>query len=211
MEQNTAILFADLSGYTALTETHGASTAADIIDTFLYNVDKSLAGDSKLHDRVGDEVLIISSCPDDIINTAIMLIKNCSKENHFLQLHGGLHYGKILERNNRYFGSPLNLASRISDKANKGTFWCSSHFKNNLQHPERYTFSSKGRLGFKNVSSETELLELITENANSFYIDPVCRMLISKTESPAYSYEQNTFFCSDDCRSTFIRRQNCMP
>ena len=35
MEQNTAILIADLSGYTALTEAHGASTAANTIDKFL--------------------------------------------------------------------------------------------------------------------------------------------------------------------------------
>jgi class 3 adenylate cyclase len=35
MEKNIAILMADLSGYTALTETHGSSAAADIIDKYM--------------------------------------------------------------------------------------------------------------------------------------------------------------------------------
>jgi len=35
MEENIAILMADLSGYTALTETHGLSLAADLIDRYV--------------------------------------------------------------------------------------------------------------------------------------------------------------------------------
>jgi len=35
MEQNIGILIADLSGYIALTETHGAATDADLIDKYL--------------------------------------------------------------------------------------------------------------------------------------------------------------------------------
>src|ERR1700712_148381 len=93
MEQNIAILIADLSGYTALTETHGSSAAADIVDRFLEITKHSLAGNSKLHQRVGDEVMIVSTSADQLVNTALLLIRNCSKEHLFLQLHGGLHYG----------------------------------------------------------------------------------------------------------------------
>ena len=149
MEQNIAILIADLSGYTALTETHGPATAADMIDKFLDIVEDCLVGDSKLHQRVGDEVMIVSTSPDQLISTAIMLIQNCSKEHHFLQVHGGLHYGKVLKRNNHYFGSPVNLTSRIANKANKGTFWCSSGFMNELSNPGHLHFLQK-----KNIVSK---------------------------------------------------------
>jgi adenylate cyclase len=205
MEQNLAILIADLSGYTALTETHGPATAADMIDKFLAIVKDSLVGDSKLHQCVGDEVLIISSSPDQLISTAIMLIQNCSKEHHFLQVHGGLHYGKILIRNNHYFGSPVNLTSRIANKATRGTFWCSSGFINELSNPAGFTFSSKGKHNFKNVSEETDVFELMIENTNSIHIDPVCRMLIYKKETATpHPYEQGVFFCSADCLEIYI-------
>jgi adenylate cyclase len=199
MEQNIAILIADLSGYTALTETHGPAIAADMIDKLLDIVEDSLTGDSELHQRVGDEVMIVSTSPDQLVKTATMLIQNCSKEHYFLQLHGGLHYGKVLNRNNHYFGSPVNLTSRIANKASKGTFWCSAEFVNELSDTSAYTFSSKGKHNFKNVSEETDIFELM-ENVNSFYIDPVCRMLIHKKEMAIHHpHEQNIFFCSPDC------------
>ena len=200
MEQNLAILIADLSGYTALTETHGPAIAADMIDKFMDIVEDSLAGDSKLHQRVGDEVMIVSDSADHLVKTAAMLIHNCSKEHYFLQLHGGLHYGKVLNRNDHYFGSPVNLTSRIANKANKGTFWCSAEFVNELSDTSAYTFSSKGKHHFKNLTEETGIFELMIENVNSFNIDPVCRMLIHKRERAIrHPYEQNVFFCSPAC------------
>jgi len=206
MEQDIAILIADLSGYTALTETHGSATAADLIDKFLSIVENCLVGDSNLHQRVGDEVMIVSASPDHLISTATMLIQNCSKEHHFLQLHGGLHFGKILKRNNHYFGSAVNLASRIAGKAIKGTFWCSSAFINEFKNPAAFTFSSKGKHSFKNVSEEIEVFELIIENSKPFYIDPICRMLIHKKENATpHPYEQNVFFCSSGCLDIYTK------
>ena len=207
MEENIAILIADLSGYTALTETHGPVTAADMVETFLTIVDNCLVGDTILHQRVGDEVMIISSSPDQLISTAVMLIQNCFKEHLFLQLHGGLHYGKVLKRNNHYFGSPINLTSRIANKANAGTFWCSSEFINALSNPGMFTFHSKEKHNFKNISEEIGVSELVIENAKVFYIDPICRMLmLEKDNAISHPDEKNIFFCSTSCRDIYLRK-----
>ena len=97
METNTAILIADLSGYTALTEMHGSIAAADLIDKYIEIVEKSLIGDSMLHERTGDEIMVVSESPDFLVATALMIGKFTSNEENFLQVHGGLHYGKILQ------------------------------------------------------------------------------------------------------------------
>lgn len=204
MEQDIAILIADLSGYTALTETHGSAKAADVIDKFVEIVKDCLVGESKLHQSVGDEVLIVSSSIEHLIDTAIMIIQKCSQEHNFLQLHGGLHYGKILKRNNNYFGSAINLTSRIASKANKGTFWCSSDFVNALPDKSLFTFQSQGIHSFKNVSEENEVHELVIENTNIFHIDPVCRMLIHKKETAIRHPQEDIFFCSDGCRDIYL-------
>ena len=200
MEQNIAILIADLAGYTALTETHGAATAADTIDKFHEIVYQSLVGESQLHERVGDEVMIVSNSPDHLINTAAMLIHNCSFEHHFLQVHGGLHYGPILKRNNYFFGSALNLTSRIAAIANKGTFWCSSEFIQVLSNRSEFAFAPKGKHIFKNVREETEVFELLIDHQHFFHIDPVCRMVIRNKETAIpHPHEQDIFFCSQNC------------
>ena len=209
MEQNLAILIADLSGYTALTETYGSSTAADMIDKYIEIVKESLVGDSELHQSVGDEVLVVSASPDHMINTAIMLMKRCSEEHNFLQVHGGLHYGKILKRNNNYFGSTINLTSRIASNATKGSFWCSDQFVNALSDKEKFDFKFKGKHHFKNVSEENEVLELVIENSESFYIDPVCRMLVNQKESAIrHPNEEAIFFCSNDCLNIYQKSRS---
>jgi class 3 adenylate cyclase len=72
MEENIAVLMADLTGYTALTETHGAASAADLIDRYVEIVEDCLIGDSKLQERIGDEVMIVSSSADFFtINSSI--------------------------------------------------------------------------------------------------------------------------------------------
>src|SRR3954449_6561479 len=128
MEQNIAILIADLSGYTALTETHGASSAADLIDKYIEIVNNSLVGNSYLHERIGDEVMIVSDSPDNLLSTAVVLLQNALQEYKFLQIHGALHYGKVLKRNNSFFGSTINLTSRIASQAKPGIFLCSDDF-----------------------------------------------------------------------------------
>ena len=121
------------------------------------------------------------------------------------QLHGGLHYGTILKRNKNYFGSAINLTSRIAAKANKGTFWCSDEFVKMLPDKNRFTFHSQGRQSFKNVSEESEVHELVIENTHVFHIDPVCRMLIHKKESAVRQPEKDIFFCSENCRDIYMR------
>ena len=207
MEQDIAILIADLSGYTALTETHGSSTAADLIDKYLEIVNDCLVGESELHQRVGDEVMIVSPSADDLAGTAILLIKRCSAENNFLQLHGGLHYGKVLKRSNNYFGSAINLTSRIAGNACKGTFWCSHQFVNALHQIEKYNFRSQGKQNFKNVSELNEVLELVIDNDHAFYIDPICRMIIHEKETAIRHPQQDIFFCSANCRDIYLEQQ----
>lgn len=207
MEQNLAILFADLSGYTALTETHGPETAADLVDNFVAIAGNSLVGGTILHQRIGDEVMIVSESADELMDTAIMLIQNCRKRHGFLQLHGGLHYGTVLKRDNHYYGSPVNLTSRIAAKASTGTFWCSSEFIRLLSKPEGCTFQSMGTHNFKNVSGMMEVFELVIANEDLFHVDPVCRMLLHDRENvTAHPSDSEIFFCSITCRDIYLNK-----
>jgi YHS domain-containing protein len=134
-----------------------------------------------------------------------MLFQNCSKEHHFLQVHGALHYGNILKRNNHYFGSSLNLTSRIAANANKGTFWCSSGFLNALSNKTEFIFCSKGLHNFKNVREEIEVFELMVEHKHIFHIDPVCKMLIHKKETAlSHPTEPDVYFCSQNCLDIYM-------
>ena len=205
MEKNIAILMADLSGYTALTETHGSFAAADIIDRYIGIVEKCLVGDSRVHERTGDELMIVSTSPDCLLATALVIAKNISTEENFLLVHGGLHYGKVLERGNSYFGSTINVTSRIAAKAGAGTYWCSEEFINALSDKSVCTSTSKGNHFFKNIKKEKEVFEICIEDRRSFYVDPVCRMLILEPKNAIpHPSDGDQYFCSSDCLEIYI-------
>jgi adenylate cyclase len=200
MEQNLAILIADLSGYSAMTEIHGSLSAADLIDKYIDIVNDSLVGDSCLHERVGDEVMIISSSPDDLLGTAEILSRTLSGESHFLQIHAGLHYGKLLKRGNGYFGSALNITSRIANVSKPGTVSCSEVFLRTIDPASASNFKTIGKSTFKNISEPFELFELDKESTIQFNIDPVCRMIVLE-DSVSFSHPTapKKVFCSAEC------------
>jgi class 3 adenylate cyclase/YHS domain-containing protein len=200
MEKNLAILIADLSGYTALTEAHGATSAADLIEKFLKIVQDSLVGDSHLHQRRGDEVMVISESPDNLLSTALLLLKNSAKEHNFLLLHGGLHYGPVLKRDEEYFGSVINFTARIAAKANAGAFCCSREFRDAITNPKLCALEPMGTHELKNIMEEKEIFQVISDQIKFLTIDPVCRMLIlSEQKAIPHPDEADVFFCSENC------------
>lgn len=204
MEENLAILMADLSGYTALTETHGAVSAADLIDKYLEIVESCLVGDCELKERTGDEVMIISASADNLLSSAAMIMTKTSQQENFLQVHGGLHYGVVLKRKNSLFGSAINLTARIAAQAAPGTFWCSTDFIHALSDRIKFTFTPKGKQSFKNIKEEQEVAEILIAGANEYVIDPICRMLIvDKSAALQHREKRELFFCSQQCLDRF--------
>jgi adenylate cyclase len=204
MEENIALLIADLSGYTALTETHGSLTAADLIDKYLSIVKNALVGDCELKERTGDEVLIVSRSADFLLATAVGIMSSSANEEKFLQVHGGLHYGSILNRNNSYFGTAINVTSRIAAKATTGSFWCSEEFMQALTDNTIVKIEPIGKHSFKNIAEEKEMFEIRNESHVSFFIDPICRMMILNTDNAIrYHDKKDVFFCSPSCLNIY--------
>ena len=206
MEENTGILIADLSGYSALTETHGPVLAADLIDKYLAIVENCLDSGSKVHERTGDEVMIVSKSPDSLLRIALRIIQGTSGEDNFLQVHGGLHIGKLLKRNNSYFGSAINITSRIAGAASPGTFWCSEEFVHSLSERSFFGLAHKGKHSFGNINEEKEMYEASIKTKKSFFIDPVCRMqILDSRKAKKHPGSEAIFFCSSGCLDIYLR------
>lgn len=208
-------MMADLSGYTAMTEVHGANSAVSIIDKYLELVKKSLIGSSHLHDRVGDEMVIVANSAEDLAYTATFLFEHAHGEDQFLPLHAGLHYGPIIKKDGDYFGTTINTASRITSVAEKGRIVCSAEFLNQLPHGHPYVVKDKGVHTFKNLMKPVELFEMsccIEYLTRKYVIDPVCHMLI-RTPATALQLqhkEQDYYFCSANCLEMY-RTINNIP
>jgi len=112
-----AIAFADLAGYTRLTEEEGELTAVDAVERFVEAVEITLPEQARVIKTIGDEVMIVGSDPATLTAWAV----------GFQRLQSGrplprigIHYGVALYRDGDYFGRAVNIASRVAARSAGG-------------------------------------------------------------------------------------------
>ncbi len=206
-EKTYVFLVADLSGYTALTEAHGSRWAAQVIRRYLDIVGQVLVPEVRLAETKGDEVLLVSDDATAMVKTAVALMQRVRKETHFPTLHVGIHAGRILEEDGRFFGSPLNLASRIGSHAEGCQVLCTREVIDGLDPRAEIPYQTIGKVKFKNVREEVQLYNIPTGCAQGrpILIDPVCRMIVDSNQimTMVVHNGERYFFCSKKCADRF--------
>lgn len=112
-----AIAFADLAGYTQLTEQRGDEEAATVVERFVANVTHTLPDEARIVKTVGDEVMVVSADPAALVDWALgfqMMVPDRP------QPRIGMHAGDVVYRDGDYFGGEVNRASRVAARAAAG-------------------------------------------------------------------------------------------
>ena len=120
MSEHT-FLFADLSGFTALTEAHGDEHAADLAASFFQDARSLLAAHRAQEVKtLGDAIMIRCDAPQSAIGLALRLVREVGARHGFPSVRVGMHTGPAVERDGDWFGQSVNLAARVSGAASGG-------------------------------------------------------------------------------------------
>src|SRR5947209_7562065 len=112
-----AIAFADLAGYTRLTEEAGELEAVDVVERFVEAVEGSLPDDARVIKTIGDEVMIVGSEPAALAGWAVDF-QHLGADRTRPRI--AVHYGDALYREGDYYGRDVNIASRVAARAAGG-------------------------------------------------------------------------------------------
>jgi adenylate cyclase len=207
-EIELALLIADLSGYTALTEAHGNMSAAEAVTRYVEIVHEVLHPSARLVERVGDEVLIAADEAACLVQTAINLRDTIELEPLFPTMHAGIHAGSVLEMDGGYFGKALNLGSRVAAHARGNQILCTEQVVTMASDLKDVEYRALGPTRFKNITDPVEIFEVMArrQKVESNLIDPVCRMQVRHDTAPArLPFGSKTYyFCSFDCAKKFV-------
>jgi adenylate cyclase len=206
-EVERTLLMADLSGYTALTETHGALHASEIVLRFGRVAEASLEPGVVIVDRIGDQVLCAGTDTGAVLRCALRLCAGIEREPNFLRIQAAIHRGGVVEREGRLFGAPLNLTARLVAHARGGQVLCTEPVAREARAVGEVESHLIGEKRFKNVSLPVKVYELIRPGASlrSVAVDPVCRMKVRpQRATEIISFRGVTYhFCSNDCARRF--------
>jgi class 3 adenylate cyclase len=114
-----ALVFADLSGYTRLTEEHGDELAVRLATSLQKRAEEvATAHDGRLVKLIGDEAMLQFGDAQTGVTAALDLV--AALQDLDLDGHAGVHAGPVIERDRDLFGRTVNLASRIAGVARPG-------------------------------------------------------------------------------------------
>jgi adenylate cyclase len=112
-----AIAFADLAGYTRLTEEEGELTAVDAVERFIDAVETTLPDEARIIKTIGDEAMIVGPDAAALTDWAVGF-QRLQAERPWPRI--AIHYGVALYRDGDYYGREVNIASRVAARAAGG-------------------------------------------------------------------------------------------
>ena len=125
--------FADLTGFTSLTQQLTPTELSNLLVEFAGAVsDVVLADGGRVVKFIGDEVMWVSSTPEQLAKVALDLVEHRGAREANLQVRAGLGYGSVLAIGGDYFGTPVNLAARLVGAATPGQILASSDVRDEL-------------------------------------------------------------------------------
>lgn len=210
-EQLQTFLFADLAGFTALTEAHGDEDAADLIASFCAEV-RPMLPDHRADEvkTIGDELMIRTDSAAEAVRLALRIVGEVGGRHGFPAVRAGLNTGPAVARGNDWFGATVNVASRVSREAAAGEVLLTEASRQAaLPELEGIELAPRGSAEFKNVRQPVQLWSVLPDgqrdDRESPEIDPVCRMaVIPERAFATVGHRDHThFFCSRACADAF--------
>jgi adenylate cyclase len=147
-----AIAFADLAGYTRLTEEVGEEEALGVVERFVELVGETLPDDARVIKTIGDEVMVVGTDPAGLADWAVGLV-TLSTERPLPRI--GLHFGSALYRDGDYYGRAVNLAARVGARATGGEVLVTREVKEAAGR--NLSFQPIGEVKLKGFGEATEL------------------------------------------------------
>jgi class 3 adenylate cyclase/YHS domain-containing protein len=205
-----AVVFVDLSGFTALTEAMGDVKTAEVLDRFSALVRQAvgtLCG--QVVKQIGDAFLIVFHEPREAVACALDIEARAHAEPAFPAVRAGIHYGPALYREGDYVGATVNLAARVVAEADRHQILVTESVRDAIHDAADLELVRQPKRTVKGVRDEIVLYEVQRAHGTARAVrsvDPVCAMELGPGEEAARLVREGREyrFCSDDCLRRFV-------
>jgi len=202
-------LFADLAGFTALTEVHGDEQAADLAGEFCATVRGLLEPrEGEEIKAIGDALMLRLRRPEHAVLLGLAVVHEVGAQHRFPSIRVGMHTGTAVERNGDWFGATVNLAARVSAAAGGGEVLLTEATKRAAGDVRGVELRESGRRELRNVAAPVLLFSAVPLGSMSprgLPIDPVCRMAVDPSHGAGMLRHDGAelYFCSLSCARMF--------
>lgn len=152
-----SIAFADMVGFTRLGEAVPPEDLERLARRLSDLAHEVSAPPVRFVKTIGDEVMLVSADPVALLEAVMRLVDQTEGDDDLPRLRVGMSTGMAVSRAGDWFGSPVNLASRVTGAARPGTVLLSETAREAMGEDERFTWSFAGARRLKGIKSEVKL------------------------------------------------------
>ncbi len=147
-----SIGFVDLVGFTALSEEIGESELSGLVRRFNDMAYDTVAqANGRVVKTIGDAVMFVAHAPEIVADIATQITTKSMTDPSLPNARAGIAEGALLARQGDYFGSVVNLASRLTDMARPGTVLAPAEFGAQLTNDPRFNVRRVGRRRVRDI------------------------------------------------------------
>lgn len=151
-------LFADICGYSLLTEREGDEAAAAIAIQFLAEAsDLARLHGADLVKGLGDAVMVHSEDAAASIRLGLDLVAEFDADPSLPDIHAGLNTGPAVERGGDWWGTTVNIAARVAATAGAGELLLTEATRLSLDEVGAAQLLGLGPRTFKNIQAPIEV------------------------------------------------------
>ena len=151
-DTEATFLFADIAGFTALTEAHGDEHALQLVEDFARAVQVELPRlDGEYVKTIGDALMLRVPDPGDAVRLGLWITRNAMGGHQAPSVRVGCNHGSAVERDGDYFGATIYVAARVSALAGGGEVLVTGHTAALAPDLKGVLYESRGRQVLRNV------------------------------------------------------------
>jgi adenylate cyclase len=148
------LCFIDLTGFTRYTEEEGDFEALDVVENFVATVEATLPREATIVKTIGDEVMVVSPEPASLCEWAVDLLARLPERP---QPRVAIHCGEAVYRDGDYFGTHVNLAHRVVNRAHAGEVMVTDRVVAAIEGRDGLAFEPIGEVNLKGFPAPTPL------------------------------------------------------
>lgn len=155
--REVTIAFADLVGFTQLGEVVPPEDLEKLAHQLTDLAHQVAAPPVRYVKSIGDEVMLVSTDPVAMLEAVLELVEATEAIEDFPRLRTGLASGSAVSRAGDWFGSPVNLASRVTGVARPGAILVAEQTREAIGDDDRFSWSFAGARGLKGIRDDVKL------------------------------------------------------